>query len=295
MPASPRFARLLACTVASAALGLTGCDSAPSGAGPTSASPDQGAGCARPTVRDDADLVAALRSARPGDRIVLAPGRYRPISIERAGRRGAPITLCGPRTAVVRGRSVAHGYAVHLDGASHWRLSGFSVEGGQKGVVLDASDEVVLRGLRVTDTGDEAVHLRTGSSGVRVIGTTIRRTGLRMPAFGEGIYVGSAQSNWCALTACRPDRSDHAVLLGNDIAATTAEAIDVKEGTTGCLIRGNRLAVATDAVVDSVVDLKGDRCRMVGNRVRARPGVVAVRVLTVRPGWGEDNVVRGGR
>jgi hypothetical protein len=68
----------------------------------------------------------------------------------------------------------------------------------------------------------------------------VRETGRRKPKFGEGIYVGTARSNWCHISACRPDRSDRNVVEGNDIAGTTAESVDVKEGTSDGVVRGNR-------------------------------------------------------
>lgn len=47
---------------------------------------------------------------------------------------------------------------------------------------------------------------------------------------GEGIYVGSAESDWCDLTGCEPDRSDDNVVEGNVVRTMSAEAVDVKEG-----------------------------------------------------------------
>ncbi|MGH9187273.1 MAG: hypothetical protein ACRD0U_15885 [Acidimicrobiales bacterium] len=48
----------------------------------------------------------------------------------------------------------------------------------------------------MSDIGDEAIHLRAFSTDNLAIGNTIRNTGLRRDKFGEGIYVGSAVSNW---------------------------------------------------------------------------------------------------
>jgi len=71
------------------------------------------------------------------------------------------------------------------------------------------------------DTPVDSAELDTNSSDNVVRGLTVRQTGLRRAKFGEGIYVGSAESNWCGLTDCGPDRSDRNVVEENTISATT--------------------------------------------------------------------------
>src|SRR5918999_2648961 len=192
-------------------------------------------------VRDGASLRRALRTAEPGDAIRMADGVYRgEFTITRSGTRGQPISLCGSRDAVLDGGGKAL-YVLHLDGADWWRLVGFTVRDGKKGVMADRADRNVLAGLLVTGIDEEAIHLRTFSSDNRVVGNVVRATGRRMPRFGEGIYVGSAHDNWCRYTDCRPDRSDRNAIAGNDIANTRSESIDIKEGTTGGVVARNRL------------------------------------------------------
>jgi nitrous oxidase accessory protein NosD len=277
---------------------LVGC------AGPAVPSPAPAAGPPepQPTVRTVADcgttvalvdstaaLTAAIAAARPGAVIALAPGHYDgPVVITGAGNHDAPITLCGPRDAVVDGGAIEDGYTVHLDGASRWTLRGFTVRGGQKGVMLDGAQHVVLDGLLVTGTGDEGVHLRRGSNDNVVRGLTVRQTGLRRAKFGEGIYVGSAESNWCALTACQPDRSDRNVVEENTISATTAESVDIKEGTADGVVRGNTFDGAGMTAADAWVDVKGNGWTVAGNRGTAAPQD-GFQVHEVAPGWGVGN------
>ena len=144
-----------------------------------------------------------------------------------------PIFLCGSADAVLDGGDVDGGYTLHLDGAQYWRLVGFTVSGGQKGVMADGTVGSVIQGLTVSGTGDEAIHLRTNSTDNVVLGNTISDTGNRRDKFGEGVYIGSAVSNWCTYTDCEPDRSDRNVVKGNTISDTSSEAVDIKEGTTG--------------------------------------------------------------
>jgi hypothetical protein len=85
----------------------------------------------------------------------------------------------------------------------------------------------VIQGLTVQNIGDEGIHLRSFSSDNLVVGNTVRDTGKRREKFGEGIYIGSATSNWEKYSQGRPDRSDRNVVRGNSISATTAESVDI--------------------------------------------------------------------
>lgn len=240
-------------------------------------------------VGDTAQLTAAIAAARPGSVIALQPGTYAgPVVVAGAGRDDAPITVCGPRDAVVDGGTTTDGYSVHVDGASNWTLRGFTVRGGQKGVMLDGAQHVLLDGLLVTGTGDEGVHLRRDSSDNTVRGLTVRDTGLRTATFGEGIYIGTAESNWCELTQCRPDHSDRNVIEANTISATTAESVDVKEGTTGGVLRGNTFDGTGMTAADAWVDVKGNGWTITGNTGTAAP-TDGFQVHQVVDGWGIDN------
>lgn len=245
-----------------------------------------------PTVSDAAGLRSALADAGPGAVIVLADGDYRgSFSASVSGSLPDPITLCGSPRARLVGDSVASGYTLHLDGASYWHLEGFSVSGGQKGVVLDGASHDEVRDLRISGVGDEALHLRAGSSDNLVTGTQVRDTGRHQPEYGEGIYVGTAQSNWCDISDCKPDRSDDNRIVGNDVSGTTAEAVDIKEGTTGGELRDNTLRGGS-GTVDSVVDVKGNDWVVRGNQVNA-DGPYGIQVHVILDGWGRDNSIVG--
>ena len=276
--------------------------SAPSTAAPPPPPPSGGAavpvGCPAEApdavdVTDAQELLAALEAARPGQVIRLADGRYEgEFLAEAQANAEAPIRLCGGRGAVLDGGDVDGGYTLHLSGATHWTVSGFTVTGGQKGVMVDAGSGIRIEGLLVTSTGDEAIHLRTNSGDNAVVGNTIRDTGLRKPGFGEGVYVGSAESNWCQLTDCRPDRSDRNLIEGNDIAGTTAEAVDIKEGTSDGVLRGNTFDGAAMVEADSWVDVKGNGWRIEGNTGTSTP-TDGFQVHEVVDGWGRDTVFTG--
>ena len=133
------------------------------------------------------------------------PGRFFATT---PGRPEAPITLRGPRAAVIDGGGTGGGYGLHLVDADHWRLEGFTVSSASKGIVLDLSSHVRIDGVRVTDIGAEGVHFRSFSSDNVITNSDVDHTGMRKPNFGEGIYIGSAVSNWDEHSDGRPDASD---------------------------------------------------------------------------------------
>ena len=265
---------------------------------PLPATPPPGAAScpatARTAVSSASGLKSALASARPGETIVLAPGVYPGnFTASRSGTASAPITLCGSRNAVLQGQTIAEGYTFYLDHASWWRVEGFAVQGGQKGVMADGASHDVLDGLYVHGTGDEAIHLRSFSSDDTISHCVVRDTGLLRQSFGEGLYVGSAHKNWCRYSGCQPDRSDGNILIGNNIAGTTAENIDIKEGTTGGQIIGNTLngtGMAASAAT-AWVNVKGNNWTIEGN-TGADSSKDGFQVHQVYPGWGIGNVFR---
>jgi hypothetical protein len=246
------------------------------------------------TVLDAAELRAALETAEPGDVIRMADGVYPgAFTITRSGTQREPIFLCGSRNVVLDGEDKVN-YVLHVNGADWWRLLGFTVRNGRKGIVTDRARHDVLSGLLVTGTSEEAIHLRTFSSNNLVVGNTVRDTGNGEPRYGEGIYVGSAHNNWCRYTGCKPDRSDRNAVVGNNIADTTAESIDIKEGTTGGVIAGNRLSGAGMTDADSWIEVKGNGWRVERNTGRHSPRD-GIQTKVVYKGWGRRNVFRANR
>lgn len=269
-------------------------ESAAGEAAPVDIDPD--GTCARPTVTVSSaeELRSALASASAGDVIRMRDGTYEgSFSTTASGTAVAPIALCGSPRAVLEGEGTSSDYGFHLDGAKHWRLVGFTVTNSQKGVMADGTVGTVIEGLTVHHVGDEAIHLRRHSTDNTVSGNTIYDTGNRREKFGEGIYIGSAKSNWCDITNCAPDRSDRNSIIGNTIYATTAESVDIKEGTSNGLLQGNTFdgsqLVESDA--DSWVDVKGNGWRIVGNRGVNSPND-GFQTHEILDGWGTANVFR---
>lgn len=240
------------------------------------------------------ELQDALAAAQPGDVIRLADGTYEGSFVaEASGEPDSPIHLCGDSAAVLDGGGTDDGTVVHLDGADHWVLLGFTVQNGQKGVMADGTVGSVIGGLTVRQIGDEAIHLRATSTDNRVVGNTVSDTGLRKPDFGEGIYVGTAESNWCEISDCEPDRSDRNEITGNTISATTAESVDIKEGTSAGLLQDNVFdGAGMTGDADSWVDVKGNDWVITGNRGENSPAD-GFQTHEVLDGWGTGNRFSG--
>lgn len=281
--------------------------SAPSGsqvpsAGPTSSAPIAPATipvCPSVTtpVSSTEQLTTALSTAKPGAVIGLADGIYSGNFVATAvATATSPIWLCGGPEAILDGKKTTTGYVLHLDGTSHWNLLGFSIRDGQKGVVADKAHFVTINGLTVDGIGDEAIHLRAGSTDNTVRGNTISHTGLLKAKFGEGVYIGTARKNWCSITNCEPDRSDRNIIIGNHISHTTAENVDIKEGTTGGQLVDNSFdgVGMVDAGATAWVNVKGNNWRIVGNT-----GVNSIgdgfQTHQILAGWGDNNTFLNNR
>ncbi|GAB3365893.1 right-handed parallel beta-helix repeat-containing protein [Modestobacter lapidis] len=248
-------------------------------------------------VRTAGELSEALSTARPGEVIELADGTYDGrFVIEASGTEAQPIVLRGGPGAVLNGGATASGYALHLKNADFWRLEGFTVRGAQKGIVLDGSSDNFLSRLDVGSTGMEAVHFRAASSDNRLEDSSVHDTGLVDRGFGEGVYIGSATSNWDKYgEGGGPDRSDRNVVTGNHIYAVTAENLDIKEGTTGGIVSGNTFdgrGMTGDHFADSWIDVKGNGYKLIGNTGVHTP-LDGFQTHVQLAGWGRDNVFSG--
>lgn len=270
---------------------------APPPESPAASSPGGGTVGGTVTVSTAAELSAALAAARPGQTIRLTDGTYTGKFVAAAsGTDAAPITLTGSRAAVLSSGSLKSGYGLHITG-SYWQVSGLSVAQSAKGIVLDGSAHTVLSNVDVGSIGSEAVHFRANSTDCTLRDSEIHDTGLAKPGFGEGIYVGSAKSNWKTVmgSATTPDRSDRVLISNNRVSRTTAEGIDIKEGTTGGKVTGNSFSEAGFSganSADSWVDVKGNGYTVTGNSGSATK-LDALQVHNVLDGWGRDNTFAG--
>jgi hypothetical protein len=241
-------------------------------------------------VSDAGELETALADVEPGDVIQLADGTYDGTFVaDNDGTADARATLCGSRAAVIDGGDVNGGYALHIT-ADYWTVSGITITNAQKGIILDGANFTLLDQIEVHTIGDEAVHFRAHSSDNVIQDSETPDTGFRREKFGEGVYIGSAVSNWEKYSNGEEDRSDRNQVLRNHIWNTTSEGIDIKEGTTGGLIEGNVLDGSALSGADSWVDVKGNEYVIRDNVGTNSPEDGYQTHVINNLDWGRDNL-----
>jgi len=265
-----------------------------------SAAPPPTAGCPttatrRVPVTNAATLAAALAGARAGDVIQMADGVYSAkFTASASGTASAPIALCGSRNAILDSNGGSTGFKLT---GSFWTLAGFTVRNASLGLVLDAANHNLLTNLEVHHTGQEGIHFRTNSSFNTLQSSYVHDTGTVTPGFGEGVYIGSAKSNWPIYTGGNPDRSDSNQVLNNVIGPTAAESIDIKEGTTAGVIRGNTMIgtrMSGENFSDSCSEVKGNSYTIADNSCSADAPTSLVNGFQVKQqlaGWGLGNTL----
>jgi hypothetical protein len=216
---------------------------------PTPSSPPPSGSCDRTVnVSTGSALSSALNNALPGDCIVMAPGTYSGgYGISRSGTSANPITLIGPRTAILGQGSGGDGLV--LSGASYWVLKGFRIsQPTNDGISQYGGSNVTYDSLEVDHTGGPGIQIRGLSdktvSACCVRNTVIRysyihNTGVSTP-WGEGIYVGSSYGN----QGVRGTYIHH-----NTIQNTSAEAIELKVLADSSRIEFNTTSSTYEGIV----------------------------------------------
>lgn len=256
------------------------------------------------TVSNSAELKTAIQNAQPGDTITMADGNYTgsmlagnytgSFAITASGTAENPITLVGSRNAVIDGDGIGGHYGLYLYGASYWNLQGFTVSSASKGIVLDGSSHNFLLGVKVVNVGQEAVHFRAFSLYNVIKNSEIIGTGKKSAQYGEGVYVGSANSNWGTYTGGQADTSNRNIVVGNSFADFTAEAIDIKEGSAGAYIANNTFegsSISGQNSADSWIDVKGNY-NLLENNIGTNTLLDGFQVHNVLAGWGANNAFR---
>lgn len=257
------------------------------------------------------ELIVAFRDAVPGRTINVAPGDYVTDNSCTVPGGAAAAHLCGsavgteqaPVTVNAAGaRLVGHGptsrYGLYLYGASYWHITGLAVTEASKGIVLDLSTHVTLDSVDVGRVGDEGVHFRHCSADGVLRRSHVHDTGLAKPQYGEGVYVGSANSNWGPYACVDGRDNSERVLVENSLFENIpAEGADLKEGTDSGTLRGNTFINAGFSganSADSAVDAKGNGWVVELNTVRGCSGacVDAFQTHSVYTGYGTRNTFR---
>ncbi len=247
-------------------------------------------------VASASDLTTKLAAAKAGTMIRLADGLYSAsFTAQASGNADAPIVLCGGRGAVLQGND---NKAVFTLTGNYWILAGFTMTGGEKGLLLDGANHNRLVSLSVHDIGHEAVHFRSLSSDNVFEYSEVYETGQTSASIGEGVYIGSSWHSWAdfAGSATTPDACNRNVVQYNTIGPNVrAELIDVKEGTQDGVIRGNTLngaGMSGEGYADSWLDMKGSDY-LIEDNVGSDALADGFQIHVEYDGWGKNNAFHG--
>lgn len=120
------------------------------------------------------NLQVAVNRAKPGDKIMVGPGKYEPVLIKKSGTASAPIILAGQSDGsdrpVIDGTDTKVRGLISVRGASHITVSGFRLQNAPRdGVFIEGTPEGE-RGIRVLDNDIDT----TGNSAIFVAGIVMR-------------------------------------------------------------------------------------------------------------------------
>lgn len=259
-------------------------------------------------VTNTEELKAALAGAEPGDEIVLADGEYvysgstpkgRMFTGEADGKPDAPIVLRSEdpdAPSVLSGINTDGSYVLTITG-DWWVIENVRITNAAKGIILDNSNNTSLIGCEVYNIGEEGIHFRDGSSYCLAKNCYVHDTGVKNPAYGEGIYVGSSKSTSGYDHSCHYNRIS-GCKLGPNVAA---EHIDVKEYTIGTIIENctfDGTGMSGENYADSFVDIKGNDC-ILRYCTAYRNGAVninrAFEMNKLDEGWGQNAYIYGNK
>ena len=219
------------------------------------------------TVTTARELMAAVDQAGPGTVVEMAPGTYSDqINLTANGTAANPIWICGPRSAVVNVGSIQNNHGIQISNSSNLVIAGMTVTNSLKGISVIRSTNVTVADTLIDNVGYEGIHLRAFTTDSTVVGNTITNTGQRNPFYGEGIYIGTSENNWCAQTNCKPDHTDNVRVLENHISRTGSQPIEVKEGTSNGIIRDNVIDGANMPRANEWVKVKGNDWQIYNNQ-----------------------------
>lgn len=246
-------------------------------------------------------LHAALADAKPGDKIIIAPGIYRndvwkgnwaAFFSEASGTAEMPITICSAAPddpAVLCGVSQENKIALHIIG-EYWNIRDLITCEAGKGIVIDRGSHATITGCEVYNIGAEGIHIRDDSSNCLIENCYIHDCGTVSPQYGEGIYIGSAKGTTEYGFDCH-----YNTIRNCRISNVGADCVDIKEYTLGtlvedCVFDGSGIQGKNGA--DSFVEVKGNNA-IVRNNTGYRKGndkvLYAVDLYMAVEGWGQNN------
>ncbi len=267
------------------------------------------------TCSSASEVLRALDNVQPGDEIIITEGVYtiqekyivkKHITLAPRlyskvnGTPKNPIIIRGEKSSsrpILQGSSNAYdGYVFLLEG-DNWIIKDLVLRGGSKGLVLDNANSVTIDNIEIYDIASEGIHVRDGSSNTLIQKCYLHDLGLKKPANGEGIYIGSdAKEHNGNFNPYCDDTIIKDCTFGPNISA---EAIDVKEEVDGVKIYGNVFSakgIVGDTRNDAFIDVKGINAYIYNNTFNVDNGGInaGIDVIQKKPKNGQNPITKTG-
>jgi hypothetical protein len=179
---------------------------------------------------------------QPGDSVLFKRGdtwTKQRLNINSNGKAGQPITFGGYGSGNLPKFDGLYDYSgfsgVTINGRAWIVLDGLHLYRFTKGIWIDiAASNITIRNSRISDIGGECVGIKGNVKNVTIEVNVIHDCGQK-EINGEGVYVGTDPLKAQGI----PDRTMNIVIRNNQIYNTKNEAVELKAGTSNCIIQNN--------------------------------------------------------
>ena len=246
---------------------------------------------------------------KPGDIIRLKSNTtyYGNLEIDNIhGNQDNYIQILGDNTSIINGNNIDYGRAITINNSSYVYFGlnptninsygeGFILTNSQKGLYINNCNNITAQNLCINNIGDEGLHVMNNSFSCKILNNEIYNTGNYNKGFGEGIYCGSAVSNWIDGKA---DKTNNIIVSYNNVYNTTAECIDIKEGSYNGTVNNNIFngsKLNNDNSADSWIDIKGENWIIKNNEmnITLQDGIQTHFIENSVPNLGCNNKISG--
>jgi hypothetical protein len=185
----------------------------------------------------------AIERMKGGDTLYVKAGTYTErVYINRpAGTASQHTTIQAypGHKVVIKSTGFSGSGRVKIENTSYITFNGFEITNFNQGLFVENSHDILVQHCYVHDVGQEAIHVKRGSSNITIQNCIIHDT-RRYKFNGEGIYIGTSSSDQTSSGV--NDNTNNILLKNNTIFNTNDECIELKEGTYGVTIDGNVLS-----------------------------------------------------
>ena len=224
-------------------------------------------------------LTNAVRSATPGETIILEGGTYTTgISTSVSGTASQPITIEGENGATLS-NTTGTGEGIEVNN-NYYIFQNITISGFQESFRTDAASFGIANNITATGSKIEAFKFKNTSQHWLVENCSVSSSGM------EGYYVGDASQNW---TGGVPDQSGFVTFYHDTNFVNINDGFDCKEGTSNvriidCESNWNNTVPGANGEGDSGAYVRNDHETIVnytilnnqsqGNAVRAETATV---------------------